>query len=218
MQTNLRVAIVALLLVPLIGTATPSSVTLGFDCSQFEVIEVLGTSGWSDTPDWHTYRNNEYGFQIKYPSDFDLAEDANALVASGAVVTFIPAYNTSIDGTGAKTNLLAFSVTIGVTDSPAASPRRSAFCLAYASEHELDGPHDVGHTRFAKSYFSEGSAGNRYERFSYITDCGDRRYEIALFVNSGNPGCYTADAITIFDPAEIALLFETMVSTFLPVG
>jgi len=91
MQTNLRAAIVALLLVPLIGTATLSGMAPGFDYSL--EVEVLGTSGWSNTTDWHIYRNDEYGFQIKYPPDFNLAKDANALVTSGAVVTFIPAYN-----------------------------------------------------------------------------------------------------------------------------
>lgn len=216
MQTNLRAAIVALLLVLLIGTATPSGMTPGYDYPQFKVLEVLGTSGWRDTPDWQTYSNDEYGFQIKYPPDFNLAEDANALVASGAVVTFIPAYIPSIDGTGAKTNLIAFSVTIGVTDSPVALGQRSAFVLSCALEHEVNGPRDGGHTRFVKSYYSEGAAGNRYEKLSYLADCGDKRYEIVLFVHSGNPGCYSTDAITIFDPAEIACLFEMMVATFLP--
>lgn len=216
MQTDWKAAVVAFLLVPLVGTATSSVMAPGFDYSQFEVLGVQGAWGWSNTTDWHTYSNDEYGFQIKYPPDFDLAEDANALVALGAVVTFIQTSDPSIDGTGAKTNLIAFSVTIGVTDSPAALRQRSAFCLAYAPEYELNGPHDVGHTRFAKSYSSEGAAGNRYEKLSYLTDCGGRRYEIALFVHSGNPGCYPPDSITIFDPAAIVRLFETMVATFLP--
>jgi len=215
MQMDRRAAIVALLLVPLVGTVALSSVVPGFDYSQFEVSGALDASRWSNTTDWHTYRNDEYGFQIKYPADFDLAEDANALVASGAVVTFIPTFDPSIDETGAKTNLLAFSVTVGVTDSPVAPPQRSALCLACAPEHELNGPRDVGHSRFAKSYSSEGGMGNRYEKFSYIMDCGNRRYEIALFMHSGNPGCYALGAITIFDSAEIARFFETMVGTFL---
>lgn len=216
MQMDRRGAIIALLLVSLVGTATLSGMAPGFDYSQFEVLGVLDASRWSNTTDWHTYRNDEYGFQIKYPPDFNLAENANALVVSGAVVTFIQASDPSIDGTGAKTNLIAFSVTIGVTDSPVAPPQRSALCLAYAPEHELNGPRDVGHSRFAKSYSSEGGMGNRYEKFSYIMDCGNSRYEIALFVHSGNPGCYAPDAITIFDSAEIARFFETMVGTFLP--
>ena len=216
MQADRRGAIVAILLLLLVGRATLSSIAPRFDYSQFEVLGVLDASRWSNTTDWHTYRNDEYGFEIKYPPDFNLAENANALVVSGAVVTFIQASDPSIDGTGAKTNLIAFSVTIGVTDSPVAPPQRSALCLAYAPEHELNGPRDVSLTRFTKSYSSEGAVGNRYERFSYFMDCGDSRYVIALFVHSGNPGCYPPDAITILDPAEIARFFETMVRTFIP--
>jgi len=215
MQTDWRAAVVAFLLVPLVGMATLLGVASSFDQSQFVMLRAVWVSGRSNTADWHTYRNDEYGFQIKYPPHFDLAEDANVLVASGAVVTFIPAYNTSIDGTGAKTNLIAFSVTVGVTDCILAPSQEGVVCLTHASEHELNRPCDMD-TRFAKSYSAEGAAGNRYEMFSYFTDCGDSRYEIALFVHSGNPGCYTPDAITIFNPTEIACLFEMMVATFLP--
>ncbi len=216
MQTNWRASIAALLLMPLVGTVTLMGTASNSDQSQIEILQVLRVSGWDNTADWHTYQNNEYGFQIKYPPHFDLAEDANALVASGAVVTFIPAYDASIDGTGAKTNLIAFSVTVGVTDCLLAPSQGGVVCLTHVSEHELNESRDMGHTRFAKSYSSEGAAGNRYEMFSYFTDCEDSRYEIALFVHSGNPGCYAPDAITIFNPAEIACLFEMMVATFLP--
>jgi hypothetical protein len=210
MQTDWRATVVAFLLVPLVVL---SGMAPSFDHSQ---LGVLQGSGQSDTTDWYTYRDDEHGFQIKYPPDFDLAEDANVLVASEAVVTFIPAYDPSIDGTGAKTNLIAFSVTVGVTDCLVAPSQGGVVCLAYPPEHELNRPRNVGPTCFVKSYSSEGAAGNRYEKFSYFTDCGDSRYEIALFVHSGNPGCYSADAITIFNPAEIACLFEMMVATFLP--
>jgi len=65
MQMDRRGAIIALLLVPLVGTATLSGMAPGFDYSQFEVSGVLDASRWSNTTDWHTYRNDEYGFQIK---------------------------------------------------------------------------------------------------------------------------------------------------------
>ncbi len=215
MQANWGAAVAAFLLVPLVGMATLMGMASSFDQSQFETLRALWVSDRNNTVNWSTYWNDEHGFQIKYPPHFDLAEDANALVVSGAVVTFIPSYDPSIDGTGAKTNLIAFSVTVGVTDCLAAPPQGGVVCLASASEHELNRPRNVGPTCFAKSYSSEGAAGNRYEKISYFTDCGDSCYEITLFVHSGNPGCYAPDAITIFNPAKIARLFETMVSTFL---
>lgn len=215
MQMHRRAALATFLLVFLVGMATLSSMAPDLDCSQLGALGVLGALGLSNTTDWHTYRNDEYGFQIKYPFDFDLAENANALVALGAVVTFIPAFDPSTDGTGVKTNLMTFSVTIGVTDSAVAPSQTTTSCLPYGPEHRLNSPDSKG-IRFARCYSSEGAVGNRYEKLSYLTDCGDRRYEIALFVRSGNPGCYSPGTITIFDSAGIARLFETMVGTFLP--
>jgi len=212
MQTDARGVIAAFLLMLLVGMGALSSMVLGSDYSPFNV---LGASGWSDTTDWRTYRSDEYGFQVKYPPGFELARSANALVASGAVATFVWVSDPSIDGTGEKTNLIALSVTIGVSDSPVAPTRWSAFCLACAPGPELDGLRSVCHTGFTKSYCSEGGVGNRYEKSSYVTGCGNIRYEIALFVHSGNPGCYAPDTIAIFDPAEIARVVETMVGTFL---
>ncbi|MFC2083116.1 hypothetical protein ACFLSG_03660 [Candidatus Bipolaricaulota bacterium] len=214
MQTDRRGVIAAVLLVLLVGVAAPSSTAPDLDYPQLEVFEVLGASEQGNTTDWHTYRNDEHGFMIKYPPNFDLAKEANTLVAAGAVTTFIPAYDPSIDGTGAKTNLMEFSVTVGVTDSPVALPQRSAFHLAYAPA-ELGEPRGVELTSFTKSYSSEGAAGNRYEKLSYVKLCGDKYYEVALLLHSANPGCYSPGTITLFDSAEITRLFQTMVSTLL---
>ncbi|MFC2107948.1 hypothetical protein ACFLS5_00625 [Candidatus Bipolaricaulota bacterium] len=216
MHTHPRAAIVALQLISLASIAILSSMALGFDYSPFEVSGVLGASDWSNSADWCTYRNDEYGFQIRYPSNFDLAKEASTLVAPGAVTTFIPAYDPSIDGMGAKTNLITLSVTIAVMESQQASPEGGACCLAYAApKAELGEPRGVGLTSFTKSYSSEGAAGNRYEKLSYVKLYGDRCYEVALLLHSGNPGCYSPGTITLFDSAEITRLFQTMVSTLL---
>ena len=216
MRMDWRAVVVASLLVPLVGMTTLPVMSQGFECSQHEMPAALRAPGERGATDWHTYRNGEHGFQIEYPPDFDMAADANVLVASGAVITFVPAFAPSIDGSGGKTNLIAFSVTIGVTDTRGAPSPEGASCLADTPEHGLDRRLDAGGIRFAKRYFSEGAVGNRYEKLSYLTDCGDRRYEIALFVHSGSPWCYASGAITIFDPVEITDLFETMVGTFRP--
>ncbi len=171
---------------------------------------------WVDTTRWHSYENAEHGFQIKYPDDFIQTEHAYELVTSGAVVTFVPTFDPSIDRTGAKTNLYDFSVTIGVTDGAAALSRQNASCYVYAHERRLNGQRDVGSVRFAKYYFSEAAVGNRYEKLSYRAACGGTCYEIALFVHYGNPYCYSPGAVKIFDPTVIFRLFDTMAGTFLP--
>jgi len=215
MQMDWRAVVVALFLVLLIGTGSLLSQASTSLYSQFEVLAVMPVSGWVDTTGWHSYENEEYGFQIKYPVDFISAEDAYELVTSGAVVTFVPTFDPSIDRTGAKTNLYGFSVTIGVTSAATPLSGQDTSCYVYAHERRLYGQRDVGSISFAKYYFSEGAVGNRYEKLSYRTACGGTCYEIALFVHYGSPYCYSPGAIKIFDPTEILCLFDTLVGTFL---
>jgi len=215
MQKDWRTVVVALFAVVLIGTTSLLSQASPSLYSQFQVLAPMTTCGWVDTTGWNTYEDEGHGFQIKYPHDFIAAEYAYENVTSGAVVTFVPTFDPSIDRTGAKTNLFDFSVTIAVTEELAALLKQNASCLARARECRLDGQREVGSIRFARYYYGEGAVGNRYEKLSYCTTCGGTRYEIALFIHSGNPDCYSPGAITIFDPAEILHLFDTMVGTFL---
>ena len=177
---------------------------------------MLPASGRVDTAEWQSYENEEHGFRIKYPDDFIPAEHAHELVTSGAVVTFIPTFDPSIDGNGAKTNLYEVSVTIGVSDASTPLVRQDASCNADEHERRLQGQWKVGSVCFARYYFSEAAVGNRYEKLSYRTAFGGTCYEIALFVHYGSPYCYSPGAIKIFDPTEILRLFDTMASTFLP--
>jgi len=214
-QMDWRAVGVALFFVLLIGAASLLSQASTSLYSQFEVLAVMPVSGWVDTTGWHSYENEEYGFQIKYPDDFIPTEHAYELVTSGAVVKFVPTFDPSIDRTGAKTNLYEFSVTIGVADGAAALSGQDASCYMYAHGRRLNGQREVGSVRFARYYFSEGAVGNRYEKLSYRAACGGTCYEIALFVHYGSPYCYSPGAIKIFDLGEILRLFDTLVGTFL---
>jgi len=210
-----RAVLLALFVALLIGTGSSLSQGSSLLDSQFGALAMIPASGWVDTTGWHSYENEECGFQIKYPDDFIPTEHAYELVASGAMVTFVPTFDLSIDGTGAKTNLYDFSVTIGVTDASTPLSEQGASCNMYAHERRLNGHRELGSVRFARYYFSEGAAGNRYEKISYRTACGGTCYEIALFVHYGSPYCYSPGAIKIFDPTVILRLFDTMASTFL---
>ena len=214
MQKDWRTVVAAFLTVVLIGTPSLLSQASPSLYSQFEVLVPMPPCGWVDTTGWNTYENERHGFQIKYPHDFIATEHAYEHITSGAVVTFVPTFDPSIDRTGAETNLFNFSVTIGVTEDLTALLKQNVSCLARTRECRLDGQRKVGSICFTRYYYGEGAVGNRYEKISYCTACGGTRYDIALFVHSGNPGCYSPGAITIFDPAEILYLFDTMVGTF----
>ena len=210
-----KTAVTLLMIISALAPVSPSRIASGRDDSQAVMPCILPASGCDEPLDWPVYRNTEYGFQIRYPPNFGMAQAPNALGAQGAVVTFVPTYDPSVDGAGAKTNLIAFSVTVGVMDSFVVPSRGIASCLSCGSENGLD----VSTSQwlpFIKRHLSEGAVGNRYETLSYVTDWGDRRYEIALFLHSGNPGCYLPGTITIFDRFKITRLFDTMVGTFLP--
>ena len=65
--------------------------------------------------DWSTYRNTECQFEIKYPPNWLVETTPDALVAGGAVVTLVPAYDPSLNELGNRTNLVSLSVTVSVT-------------------------------------------------------------------------------------------------------
>lgn len=214
MNINTRAGLVILCLVCFMITVSLLGQGSASICSQFRTTAVTPVSGWVDTTDWKTYKNEKYGFQIKYPIEFIQAKNAQEIVVSGAVVTFAPSFDSAIDRSGAKTNLHNLSVTIGVSDAEAAVSHQDAYCSVYPHDRMQNALFRVGNLLFTKYQFSEGAVGNRYERLSYRTVCRSTCYEIALFVHSGNPHCYSTGAIKIFDPTDILRLFDTMVSTF----
>ena len=67
--------------------------------------------------EWPVYRSGTDQFEIRYPPGFAVAKQPHGLVAHGAAVTFVPIGDPSFDETGHKSNLIALSVTVGVSES-----------------------------------------------------------------------------------------------------
>ena len=173
------------------------------------------SSSVGDTPaEWTVYQNDEYRFRLKYPTTFEEADVPSTLVTNAAVVSFVPAYDPSVNETGDRTNLISFCVTIGVWDSEDAPEQETQAGALDDPQSRVYGPYPL----FVRRCLSEGAVGNRYKTEVFATTFAGKHFEITLFVHSANPGCYPAGAITIFDSAEIARLFETMVSSFSPSG
>lgn len=200
-------------------------------CAFFTILTMFGvaTCGssstaasdpWPDLPpsvgdtlaEWTVYQNDEYRFRIKYPTTFEEAEVPSSLVTNGAVVSFVPGYDPSVNEAGERTNLISFSVTIGVSNSEDVFEQKTQT----GALDDLQSRVWTSYPHFVRSCLFEGAVGNRYKSEVFATTFAGKRYEIALFVHSANPGCYPAGVVTIFDSAEIAWLFETMVSSFSP--
>jgi len=150
--------------------------------------------------EWPVYRSGTDRFEIRYPPDFAVAKQPHGLVVDGAAVTFVPIDDPSFDEAGRKSNLIALSVTVGVSE----------FASGCTEETGKRYPN------FVRTDFCEGAVGNRYETTVLTTDCRGTRYEIVLFVHSANPGCYAPGAVTTFDAAGIERVFETMARTLRP--
>jgi hypothetical protein len=212
LSTACKAAVTLLVVIPALSLAFPSTIASDRNRPELEMTSSGPPLSRGRPSNWNVYRSEPYGFQMQYPPDFEIAAVPNALAAEGAVVTFVPRYDPSIDSRGAKTNLIGFSVTVGVTSS-AVAPSSTVSCLSRGARQNL---HWSPSRRipFARHPSSEGAAGNRYQTLSYLTDRGGRAYEIVLFIHSGNPGNYSPGAITTFDRAEITRLFDVMVSTF----
>ena len=186
----------------------------GVRCSRLALpLLSLGLTGVG-ADSWITYQSNEYGFLIKYPHDYVLAEAAFELAAPGAVVTFVPTFDPSADRTGANTNLLEVSVTVGVTLASALSSHRGFPGCDCCIVHRPSGSSEDGDGFFLTCRRTEGAAGHRFSLLSYSTVCGDRRYEIALCLHYANPDCYSPGTIRSFDQTEIVRVFEAMVGAF----
>lgn len=215
MNSTHRFAVSYLLILATLSLTHSYSISADPTYSHSVITPESSTSSWEESRDWLVYWNSEHAFGIRYPSEFQVASIPSTQVVRNAVVTFVPARTTFAEGVGIKTNLFEFSVTIGVTNSPVPQSQRSASSLTYRQGLEFREQHEGSLVRFTKRYSAEGAAGNRYEKFSYFMDYGNHRYEVALFVHTGNPGCYSPGSITIFDPHVLVCTLERMVRTFL---
>jgi len=153
-------------------------------------------------------------FTLRYPSDFTLSLPGCGLSAPGAVVTFAPSFNPSIDSTGATTNLDEVSVTVAVVRSSRDQPKPETACVVAGTDSGLPAVLAVGGQVFYRSCCSDAAAGNMYDIVSYRTTRGIWCYEVVLLLHYGNLGCYSEGTVTAFEPRRFLRILEAMVSTF----
>jgi hypothetical protein len=182
--------------------------------SELPMLRATSAADQVDTTRWATFRSDQSGFAIKYPHGFVPQVPGDELVLPGAVVTFVPTFDPSIDESGSRTNLYEVSVTVGVVSADYHA-QGEAPCPIGEGGLRLNGGEDIAGKTFSRYCFSEAGAGNVYEEVGYRTTSGSICYEIVLFLHYGNPACYPEGTVVVFDPMGPLCVLDAMVSTFL---
>ena len=148
------------------------------------------------TPSLNVYRNEGYGFEVQYPSDFTVeAACSPEAVTADPVVSF----RLTGDPYYAGTNLLDACVIVGVDRSADAR----ATCLEPRPIEEYLGQEQINAITFSKGSRGGVAAGNIYDVTSYRTLHHDACYEIALFLHSHSLGVYSPGTVSEFDRQEV---------------
>jgi hypothetical protein len=155
-----------------------------------------------------TYRNAEYGFEVKYPSDFGVG-----LTCPTAGVIHDPVISFRLVGDPyyAGTNLLDACVTISVDRGEAA---RST-CLGPRDSHEKYlGQEQINGILFSKVFLGGVAAGHIHDAIIYRTLHAGACYELASFLRYSDPGAYAPGTVSEFDREGVINGLRQVLTTF----
>ena len=167
------------------------------------------------TVDWTVYRNEEVGFEIKYPKDAVAGVDLAPGAVEGAVVSF----RLANDKHHSSTNLREASVIVGVRQDEEALSRclklepGSSYKYPKYQRHSLP-KHEISTITFYQDFVEEGAAGHQYQRTSYRTIHKDRCFEIAWLIHSINMGVFDPGTVSEFYEGAVTEKLNQVVSTF----
>jgi hypothetical protein len=162
-----------------------------------------------------TYRNQKYGFELKYPREFVMREGSEAKYPSGALFPpgfFIGPPTVRIDFPESEyqdSNLRNASLSVHVYEQPEALTKCSQGIYSW---QQLSKTENINGVDFYKDYWEEGGMGHRYEVSSYRTIRQKTCYEINLVIYWSSLTKETRAAP--FDKERIQRILARILSTF----
>lgn len=155
-----------------------------------------------------TYRNEDYGFEIRLPEDVVPGMTCPTQgVIDDPLVTF------RLTGTRyySGTNLLDACVTIGVDRVEGAW----ATCVCPRDEHEdCLGQEEISGIPFVKVARGGVATGHIYDVTTYRTPNAEACYEVTLFLHYANMGVYEPGMVSEFDEETLRSQLTGMVQSF----
>ena len=148
-----------------------------------------------ETADWKVYRNEEYGFEMKYPREGAVYEEKGAEYFR--VFFSLPAISHSVNKI------------LRITIKDSSLPVYDYWCAMYDIQEK--GVVDFGNIRFYKLTGEDGGMSVWNEKTCYFTTRLDKRFEIIGAIEYTK---YEVVSGRDFDPEKESKVFDEILSTF----
>ena len=151
-----------------------------------------------DTESWQIYRDDNYGFELKYPNDSNLNTLADGITR--VALSIKPG-----------TNLISKELQIYATAATSCD-RLTTKTTSVVSD---TGSKVINGVTFSKKSGIEGAMNQIYETTQYTTTHGSSCINLTFTLHLGNLGVYDTDPPTVpFDRTEETWTFSQILATF----
>ncbi len=173
--------------------------------------------------DWQTFRSEDFGFEIRYPTGVkkQTAFPGKVLNASVGKDLNVPVWKFSLEDKAyyKDTNLIDASIVIhvlhGVQDVATCSEIKPGSIYQTPERSEITLPVvEVNGIPFWKDEVKEGAMGRFYRRIIYRTISNDACYEITQFIRTQNVESFAPGEIDPYPEGEVIDVLDRVLNTF----